>query len=86
MQPVSASDYAGAYGTMVIGTAQDRLVLQQGRRPTRTLLPVGADSFAVLENPSQRVVFQRNAKGEVVALELRHSDGDASRHRRGATP
>ena len=86
MQPVSASDYAGAYGTMVIGTAQDRLVLQQGRRPTRTLLPVGADSFAVLENPSQRVVFQRNAKGEVVALELRHSDGDASRHRRGARP
>lgn len=81
-QPLASDDYAGAYGTMVISSANDRLVLQQDRRPLRTLVPVGPDSFALQENPSQRVVFQRNAKGEIVALELRHSDGDVSRHRR----
>lgn len=81
--PVPADDYAGTYGMMTVGTAQDRLVLQQGRRPVRTLLPLGNDSFAVLENPSQRVVFQRNANGRVEALEVRHSDGDVQRHRRG---
>lgn len=82
-QRVAADGYAGTYAKMVIAAAQDRLVLQQGRRPPRTLVPVGADSFAVLENPSQRVVFQRNADGKVVALELRYSDGDVSRYRRG---
>ena len=80
---VDADDYAGAYGEMGVGTAQDRLVLKQGRRPVRTLLPLGNDSFAVLENASQRVVFQRDAKGVVDALEVRYSDGDVRRHRRG---
>ncbi|MBX9400324.1 S41 family peptidase [Lysobacter sp. BMK333-48F3] len=80
---VPADDYAGAYGMMAVDTDQGRLVLQQGRRPVRTLLPLGGDNFAVLENASQRVVFQRNAKGLVEALELRHSDGDVKRHRRG---
>lgn len=82
-QRVPAGDYVGAYGAVVIGTAQDRLILQQGRRPVRMLVPLGTDSFALLENPSQRLVFQRNAKGEVIALELRHSDGEVARHRRG---
>lgn len=80
---VDADDYAGAYGVMGVGTAQDRLVLKQGRRPVRTLLPLGGDSFAILENSSQRVVFQRDAKGRVEALELRFSDGEVRRHRRG---
>ena len=81
-QPLAVDGYAGTYGNMVIQAARDHLVLQQGRRPARTLLPVGPDSFAMLENPSQRVVFQRNAQGGIVALELRSSDGDVSRHRR----
>lgn len=80
--PVPADDYAGAYGKLAVDSAQGRLVLQQGRRPVRTLLPLGDDSFAVQENSSQRVVFQRNAKGLVEALEVRHSYGDVQRHRR----
>ena len=80
--PVSADDYVGAYGMMAIDTVQGRLVLQQGRQPVRTLLPLGDDGFAVLENPSQRVVFQRTAEGRVEALEVRYSDGDVRRHRR----
>lgn len=80
---VDADDYAGTYGVMEVGTQQERLVLKQGRRPVRTLLPLGNDSFAVLENSSQRVVFQRNVKGVVEALEVRYSDGEVRRHRRG---
>ena len=80
--PAPAADYAGAYGMMAVATAQGSLVLQQGRRPERTLLPLGNDRFAVLENPSQRAVFQRNAKGVVEALEVRQSYGDVQRHRR----
>ena len=80
---VDADDYAGAYGVMGVGTVQDRLVLKQGRRPVRTLLPLGNDSFAMLENSSQRVVFMRNAEGLVEALEVRHSDGEVRRYRRG---
>ena len=80
---LSADDHAGVYGPVAITGAQDRLLLGQGRRPARTLLSVGADTFAVRENPSQRVVFQRDAEGKIVALELRYSDGDVVRHRRG---
>lgn len=80
---VDADDYAGTYGVMGIATARDRLVLTQGRRPARTLLPLGDDIFAVQENPSLRVVFQRDAKGRVEALELHFSEGDVRRHRRG---
>lgn len=80
--PAPAADYAGAYGMMAVAAAQGSLVLQQGRRPVRTLLPLGNDRFAVLENSSQRVVFQRNAKGLVEALEVRQSYGDVQRHRR----
>jgi len=79
---VPAKDYVGNYGVMAVSVTQDRLTLLQGRRPTRTLLPLGHDSFAMLENPSQRVVFERNAKGKVIALETRFSDGDVLRHRR----
>lgn len=78
-----ADDHAGVYGQLAITGAQDRLLLGQGRRPARTLLSLGADTFAVRENPSQRVVFQRDAEGKIVALELRYSDGDVVRHRRG---
>ncbi len=80
--PVPADDFVGTYGRMVVDTAQGSLILQQGRRPVRTLLPLSNDTFAVGENSSQRVVFQRNAKGLVEALEVRHSDGDVQRHRR----
>lgn len=81
-QRVHADDYVGAYGVMTITAVRDHLTLQQGRRPARTLLPLGNDSFAMRENPSQRVVFQRNAGGKVIAVEARFSDGDVSRHRR----
>ncbi len=80
--PVPVNDYAGSYGLMAIDSAEGQLLLRQGRRPARTLLPLSKDSFAVLENPSQRVVFQRNATARIDALEIRHSDGEVRRHRR----
>lgn len=79
---VRTRDYVGTFGKMAVTASGDRLILQQGRRPARTLLPLGTDTFTTPENPSQRIVFERDAKGRVTALEMRHSDGDTSRHRR----
>lgn len=79
---VRVADFIGAYDAMEVRTAQDALILQQGRRPVWTLLPLGNDTFAMRENPSQHVVFVRDAAGRVIALEVRGSDGDVSRHRR----
>ena len=81
-QRVRTRDFVGSFGTMAVNASEDRLILQQGRRPARTLLSLGADTYTTRENPSQRIVFERDAKGRVIALEMRHSDGDISRHRR----
>jgi hypothetical protein len=80
---IRADDFAGTYDAMAVRAAQGGLVLQQGRRPARTLLPLGGDTFAMREDPSRRVVFARDAAGRVVALEVRSSEGEVSRHRRG---
>lgn len=80
---VRAGDYVGRYGALAVAEAGGRLVVAQGRRPQRALLPLGGDRFAIAENPSQRVVFERDAKGNVVALESRWSDGTIARHGRG---
>lgn len=77
---VRADDLVGAYDAMAVSAAQEGLTLRQGRRPARTLLPLGGDTFAMREDPSQRVVFARDAAGRVVALEVRSSDGEVSRH------
>jgi len=77
---IRASDFVGAYDTMEVRAVQDGLIFQQGRRPVRTLLSLGDDTFAMRENPSQHVVFERDAAGRVIALEVRGSDGDVSRH------
>jgi len=81
--PLHANDYVGSYGTLVLTEANGRLILQNGRRPVRTLLSLGDDQFAVKEDPSQRVVFVRDANGKVQALESQTSSGESDRYRRG---
>jgi len=78
-----ANDYLGSYGTLVITEANGHLILNNGRRPIRTLLPLGDDHFAVREDPSKRVIFVRDASGKVQALESQTSSGDSDRYRRG---
>lgn len=77
------NDYVGHYGTLVLSEADGHLVLGNGRRPIRTLLSLGNDQFAVKEDPNQRMVFVRDAKGHVEAVESQTSNGESSRYRRG---
>ena len=78
-----ADDYIGDYGTLVLSEANGHLILKNGRRPIRTLLSLGDDRFAIKEDPSQRVVFVRDANGKVEALESLTSSGGTDRYRRG---
>ncbi len=81
--PLHADDYVGSYGILAIAEANGRLILKNGRRPIRTLLPLGDDRFAAKEDPSRRVVFVRDASGKVQALESQTSSGESDRYRRG---
>lgn len=78
-----ASDYIGNYGSLVLSEADGHLILKNGRRPIRTLLSLGDDRFAIKEDPSQRVIFVRDANGKVEALESITSSGGSDRYRRG---
>ena len=80
---VAPANYVGNYGTLIIAEADGRLILKNGRRPIRTLLSLGDDRFAVKEDPSQRMVFVRDAGGKVEALESQTSSGESTRYRRG---
>ncbi len=82
--PVTAPDFAGQFGTIAIEAIGDALILRNGRRPPRGLLALGKDMFALDHDPAQRVVFERDAKGAVIALEQRTADGFSSRFRRTA--
>ena len=61
--------YAGDYGARRIALENDRLVLYRDRRPGLTLTPLGDDLFAVDgAAPLQRVRFERDSRGRVIAL------------------
>ena len=77
-----AKDYVGSYGTLAIAEADGHLILKNGRRPIRTLLALGDDRFALREDPSQRVVFVRDASGKVLAMESLTSSGESARYQR----
>ncbi len=63
--------YAGDYGARRIALENDRLVLYRDRRPGLTLTPLGGDLFAVdSAAPLQRVRFERDSRGRVIALTL----------------
>ncbi len=81
-KPLHADDYIGNYGTLVISKVEGQLFLKNGRRPMRTLLSLGDDRFAVKEDPSYRVVFERDATGHVKVLESQMSNGESNRYRR----
>ncbi len=82
-RPVHPDRYVGTYGTLVVSSADGSLILKNGRRPIRNLLPLGDDRFAVKEDPSHRVVFKRDDSGQIQALESLTSSGESTRYRRG---
>lgn len=82
VESVPFEDYTGGYGLVAVGMLDARLFLRNGRRPPQLLVPLGEDMFAVADNPSLRVRFERDAQGRVTALETLGSDGRSSRFRR----
>lgn len=82
-RPIPVGDYVGNYGTLSLADDQGSLVLRQDRRPLRTLLPLGDDRFAIADDPSRRVIFARDGRGRVTALESMSSSGESTRYRRG---
>ncbi|MFT4254937.1 MAG: S41 family peptidase [Caulobacter sp.] len=78
------ADYVGSYGGIEIVQVDGRIGMKRGRRPVTVLLPLGGEAFTVQGEPSRRVVFERDAKGSVIAFEAVSSDGGGSRYRREA--
>lgn len=80
------TDYAGAYGAVEIVQVDGRLAMKRGRRPLTVLLPLGGDTFSVVNESGRRVVFERDAKGAVTAFEAIGYEGGGSRFRRETAP
>ena len=77
-------DYVGTYnGDLVVRRVGASLVMQRGRRPAATLLPLGDGVFFVQGEPARRVAFERDASGKVVAMDLRSPGGPSVRFRPG---
>lgn len=70
-QPASATfdEYLGQYGPFKVTNQQGRFCLLRDRRPPVFLQWLSKDLFAAIDQPNQRLRFERNAQGDVVALE-----------------
>jgi len=75
--PVSMplTEYKGTYGEAVIALSSDKLQLRRGRRPVQVLTPLRPDHFFVAGEPSQRVIFDRNAAGKIIGFQLLRASG-----------
>lgn len=81
--PRNLRDYAGSYGARSIAIDNNRLVLRRDRRPALVLLPIERDLFAVASAaPLQRVHFERDGRGRVIAMTLALVDGQEFRDQR----
>ena len=79
----NARQYVGAYGPRSIHIEDGRLVLRRDRRPALTLTPIAPDLFAVQDAaPQQRVRFERDARGRIVAFDLLLISGEVLRNAR----
>ncbi len=71
LYPRNLRQYAGDYGARSVAIENDRLVLRRDRRPALVLLPLGTDEFAVTgAAPLQRLRFERDARGRIIAMTL----------------
>lgn len=83
VQRIDVTAYLGSYSGAAVGVAADgTLEWRRGRRPALALQALGADIFAIRDDPAMRVTFERNAKGQIVTAELSASDGYVSSWRK----
>lgn len=81
--PRNLRDYAGDYGARSVAIENGRLALHRDRRPALTLYPIERDLFAVDGAlPLQRVQFERDSRGRVIALTLTMVSGQTFRNLR----
>lgn len=70
--------YPGQYGQVKITVDDERLVYRQGQRPPWVLKPLSSDLFTVVNEPTQRVRFNRNDRGEITGFNVLWSEGFTS--------
>lgn len=66
--PAAAEALVGRYGDIAIAERGTDLVLQLGRRPERTMVMLGDDSFSLAEDPGARFRVERDAGGRIEAI------------------
>ena len=80
---INADDYVGIYSGVTVAATPQGLTYQRGRRPAWSLVALGSDRFTVRDEPSRRLIFQRDASGKVVAVDSVSVDGSSQHLRRG---
>ena len=68
-------------GDLVVKRVGVALVMQRGLRPSSVLVPLGGGLFFVKGEPSRRVAFEKDAMGNVIALNLISPGGPSARFR-----
>lgn len=69
------SDYAGDYGIRDISLGDGHLLYQREGGPVDPLIALGEDRFMFADDNAYRVVFIRDRRGRITAMELRVADG-----------
>lgn len=70
--------YAGQYGDVKIHAEGERLIYRQGLRPPWVLRALSLDLFTVENEPTRRVRFNRDERGQVSGLTVFWSEGSVS--------
>ncbi|MCA3711990.1 MAG: S41 family peptidase [Phenylobacterium sp.] len=70
--------YPGQYGDVKIHADGERLIYRQGLRPPWVLRALSSDLFTVENEPTQRVRFNRDERGQISGLNVLWSEGSTS--------
>jgi hypothetical protein len=74
--------YAGKYSGASVSITGDRLHLLRDRGPVMRLLYLRDDTFVIEDEPSRRVMFERDVAGAITGFQLVRSNGYSIWHPR----
>ncbi|MDO9338503.1 MAG: S41 family peptidase [Caulobacter sp.] len=75
-------DYLGTYGPVSVIEEGGRMLIKRQGRPGWAVTALGGDVFFDTVTLARRAVFERDADGRVVALEVKGPTGPVARYRR----
>jgi hypothetical protein len=81
---VRLGDFAGEYADATVTVAQGALRMQRQRHPIMRLRPLRGDTFLVVDEPSRRVIFERDRGNDVIGFQLLRANGYSIWHPRRA--